>query len=242
MTNPEDAAPVEGAVEATTDDTHLSPFPKRIVEVFFSPGRLMSALAAKPAWGAALIFGLVVSIAATALIPAHVWEAMIRDQMAARGQDPSAFPGGTSLVRIFGLVGVVVMYPLMAFISTGIITLVFSFVLGDEGRYKQYLAALTHAFMIPAVFGLALVPLKIAQSDPRFTLNLGSFLFFLPEGFLLKWATMMDLTSLWAWLVVAMGAHAIAPKRSFGSAAVVMIVIFAVTTAVFALIPGAGAG
>jgi len=242
MSNPEDTAAVEDALEGTPEDVQLSPFPKRIVEVFFSPGKLMSGLARNPAWGAALLFGLVVAIAATVLIPADVWQVMIREQMAARGQDASQFQGGTSLVRIFGLVSVTIGYLIMAFVFAGLVTLIFAFVLGDEGRFKQYLAVLTHAFIIPALLGLALVPLKIAQSDPRLTLNLGTFLFFLPKGYLLKWATMMDLTSLWAWLVVAQGAHAIAPKRSFASAATIMVLIFVVTTALFALIPGVGAG
>ncbi len=221
--------------------TPLSPFPKRVVEVFFSPGRLVEGLAAKPLWGAALLLGLVLSIAATALIPADVWQAMIREQMVARGQDASAFSGGTSLVRIFGLASVTVGFLIMTFLSAGLITLAFSFVLGDEGRFKQYLAVLTHAFLITTIFSLLLVPLRIAQSDPRVTLNIGTFLYFLPDGYLHRWVTMMDLSAVWAWLVVAQGAHAIDPKRrSFGSAAAVVLGIFLVTTALFALIPGTG--
>lgn len=219
----------------------LSPFPKRVVEVFFSPGRLVEGLAAQPLWGAAMALGLVLAVVATVLIPADVWQAMIREQMVARGQDPSSFSGGTSIVRIFGLVSVVIGYVIMTFLSAGLITLAFSFVLGDEGRFKQYLAVLTHAFLITAIMGLAIVPLRIAQSDPRVTLNVGTFLFFLEDGYLRRWVTMMDLSALWAWLVVAQGAHAIDPKRrSFGSAAAVVFAIFLVTTALFALIPGAG--
>jgi hypothetical protein len=232
--------PTDAASHDERGVTPLSPFPKRVVEVFFSPGRLTEGLAAKPRWGAALLLGLVLAIAATALIPADVWQAMIREQMVARGQDASAFPGGASVVRIFGLLSVVVGYLVMTMVSAGIVTLAFSFVLGDEGRFKQYLAVITHAFLIAGIIGLALVPLRIAQADPRVTLNVGTFLFFLPDGYLRRWVTMMDLSSLWAWLVVAQGAHAVNPRRSFGSAAGVVVGIFLVTTALFALIPGAG--
>ncbi len=218
----------------------LSPFPKRVVEVFFSPGRLMEGLAAKPLWGAALFLGMVLVIVATALIPAEVWETMIREQMIARGQDASAFKGGASLVRIFGLLGGTLGYLIITAVFGGLVTLVFAFVLGDEGRFTQYFAVLVHAFLITGIIGLALVPLRIAQSDPRLTLNVGTFLFFLPDGYLHRWVTMMDLSAVWSWLVIAQGAHAIHPKRSFGSAATVTITMFIVTTALFALLPGTG--
>ena len=228
------------ATESPTTAVELSPFPKRVIEVFFSPGRLVEGLAAKPLWGAALGLGVALVILQTLLIPAEVWETMIREQMIARGQDPSAFTGGTSIVRIFGLVGGTLGYLIMAMLVAGLVTLVFSFILGDEGRFKQYLAILVHSWLITGIFGLALVPLRIAQSDPRLTLNVGTFLFFLPEGYLLRLATMMDLTMVWAWLVVAMGARAINPRRSFGSAAAVVLGLFIVTSALFALIPGTG--
>lgn len=233
-------------VETTQTDTPepegapLSPFPKRVLELFFSPGRVMDGLAAHPRWGAAMLLGLTLVVLQTVLIPADVWQVVIREQMLARGQDPTAFQGGTPIFRILSIFGGMLGYLLVTLIMVGLVTLVFAFVMGDEGRFKQYLSALVHAFLIPGILALALVPLRIAQTDPRLTLNVGTFMFFLPEGYLLRWATMMDLTMLWAWLVFAQGAHAIDRRRSFASAATVVLVLFAVTTALFALVPGAG--
>lgn len=218
----------------------LSPFPKRVLELFFSPGRVVDGLAAQPLWGAAMLLGIVLVILQTTLIPADVWEAVIREQMLARGQDPTAFQGGTPIFRILSIFGGAIGYVAVTFVFAGLITLVFAFVMGDEGRFKQYLALMIHAFLIPGILGLALVPLRIAQADPQLTLNVGTFLFFLPEGYILRWATMMDLTMVWAWLVVAQGAHAIDRRRSFASAAVTVMVLFVLSTALFALIPGTG--
>jgi len=234
------STPVEGGTEPPQQPLEPSPFPKRIVEVFFSPGRLVEALARHPLWAAALVLGAVLAIVQVLAIPAHVWDAMLREQMMARGQDAAALPVGASVVRISALVGGTFFYFVMALLMAGIVTVVFAFVLGDEGRFKQYFAVLTHAHLIPGIVALALLPLKIAQSDPRLTLNVGTFLFFLPEGYLLKWATMMDLSMLWAWLVVAQGARAIDPKRSFGSAAGVTMGIYVVMSALLALLPGTG--
>jgi hypothetical protein len=113
--------------------------------------------------------------------------------------------------------------------------LIFAFVLGDEGRYTQYLSVLSHAWLIPAIVGFALLPLKISQENPQFTLNLGTFLFFLPKGYLLKVFTMLDLSQAWAWLIIAQGAHAIDPRRSFGSAAAILMALFVAIAMLFAI-------
>ena len=63
----------------------------------------------------------------------------------------------------------------MAFVSAGVVTLIFSFLFGGQGRYHQYLSVVTHAMTISAFGGLLLVPLKISQGDPTVTLSLGTF-------------------------------------------------------------------
>lgn len=221
-------------------ETKLSPFPMRVVEVFFSPGKLTAALAEHPVWAAALVFGIALMLAQTLLIPADVWQTMVREQMIAQGQDPNAFKGGGTMFRLFGLAGALIGYPLMVLITAGLTTLVFAFVLGDEGRFRQYLAVTTHALLITLVVGMALLPLKIIQQDPRLTLNLGTFLVFLKKGYVYRWAKMMDLSNVWAWLVIAQGVVAIDKRRTFRSAAMIVLVMFLIFTALIALLPGTG--
>ena len=110
---------------------------------------------------------------------------------------------------------------LFTFVFAGLYTLIFAFILGDEGRFKQYLAMLAHAWFIAAVFGLLVAPLRIATENPQFTLNLASFFFFLPDGYFLNVLRALDLSQIWATLVFAQGAHAIDRRRGFGSAAAV---------------------
>ncbi|GMV06042.1 MAG: hypothetical protein AMXMBFR53_23190, partial [Gemmatimonadota bacterium] len=111
---------------------------------------------------------------------------------------------------------------------------------GAAGTVRLSGGVLRHACLTPAVVGLVLLPLKIMQQDPQLTLNLGSFLFFLEDGYAARVAKMMDFSQAWAWLVVAQGAHAIDNRRSFGSAATVVMSLFVVLALLFALIPGAG--
>lgn len=219
----------------------LRPFPVRAFQTFFSPGTLTEALAQNPAWAVAVLAGAVLVIAQTLLIPADVWDAMMREAVLRSGREmPAGFSFGGSLMRISALTVGPLGYFLMMLLFAGIVTVVFAFVMGDEGRFRQYLAVLGHAWLIPGVVGFLLLPLRISQQNPQLTLNLGSFLFFLPEGYLSRAATMLDLSQAWSWLVVAQGAHAIYPRRSFESAAVVVMVLFFVQALLFALIPGAG--
>ena len=79
-----------------------------------------------------------------------------------------------AVMRISAVVAGPIMYCVMAFLFAGVATLVFSFILGDEGRYRQYLAVMSHAMLIPSFIGLLLVPLRIAEQNPQLTLNLGA--------------------------------------------------------------------
>jgi len=195
----------------------------RVLDVFFNPGKLAEALAAKPVWAGALLVGALLIVVQTSLIPVEVWEAMFREAALQRSQPmPEGFAMGGTFMRLSAVVGGAIGWFVFAFLMAGITTLVFAFILGDEGRYRQYLSVLAHAWLIPALVGLAMVPLRISESNPQLTLNLGSFFFFLPDGYLLKVFTMLDLSQLWAWLVVAQGASVIDPRRSFTSAAIIL--------------------
>lgn len=232
MNNPSQERP------PTPDDSgsRLPSFPSRVVQTFLSPGKLAEALAARPAWGAALILGAVLVALQSALIPIEVWESMFRETLIQQGQQvPEGMAGGgVAVMRISAMVAGPVMYFVMGFLFAGVATLVFSFVLGDDGRYTQYLAMIAHALLIPSFIGLLLVPLRIAEQNPQLTLNLGSFMFFLPEGYLLKVMTMLDLSQFWAWAVVGLGAHAIDRRRSVGSAITVLVGLSVVMALIFA--------
>jgi hypothetical protein len=207
----------------------------RLVQAFVSPGKLGEALAEKPVWAGALIVGGILLLAQTALIPMEVWETTFREATLARGGEmPEGFEMGGTVARLSAVIGGTIFWFGFAFFVAGISTLVFAFILGDEGRYRQYLAALSHSWVIPAVIGLAMVPLRISQENPQLTLNLGAFFFFLPDGYLLKVLTMLDISQLWAWLVMAQGVHAIDPRRSVVSASVILIMFSVVMAMIFA--------
>lgn len=215
----------------------LPSLPARLAAVFHSPGRLVEQLAREPRWIGALLVGALLVALSVTLIPAEVMMEANRQAAMERGRELPEM--GDRVLRVIRIVT-----PIATFLATLIVTslmaglyaLVFAFVLGDEGRYVQYLAMVAHANFIAVAFGLLLTPLRISMGDPQLTLNLGTFLAFLPDGYVLSVLRYLDLTQIWSTLVVAQGAHAIDRRRSFGSAATIglsVVLLFAMVIAYF---------
>lgn len=217
--------------------SEISSLISRLLNVFLSPVKVMETVARHPLWAGALGVGVVLVALQTALIPFDLIMSAQRQAALESGQGMPELP--ETMMNIMSFVSPVLAtigVTLLTFISTGLYWLIFSFVLGDEGRYRQYLAVGAHALFVPAVIGVALVPLKIITEDPQATLNLGLFLFFVSDGYWADVFRLMDLTGIWSALIIAQGAHSIDPRRGFGSAAAVMIGItlsFALIFAIF---------
>jgi hypothetical protein len=227
-------------VEATPSESHEAspapPFYKRVVDVFFNPGRLGQVLKEHPVWAVAMVVGAVLVGLQLALIPADVLVEARRQALLRAGQQmPPLTPKMEAIMRWSAPIAGMISIPVMEFIFAGLVTLLFAFIMGDEGRYRQYLAVVSHAWLIPAVVEFLVIPLKISARNPQMTVSLGTFFFFLPEGYFLKVLNMMSLSQIWAWLVVAAGAHAINPKRSVSSAAAVLIILNLVVAMIFAI-------
>jgi hypothetical protein len=222
---------VEGDTTGTTTGqieghSELPSLPARLVAVFFSPGRLMEQLAREPKWLGALLVTAVVVGVSMAMIPSDLFMEANRQAAMERGADfPEMSDRALRVMQVVIPATTIVTTMLMSFLFAGLYTVVFAFVLGDEGGYKQYLAVVSHAWFIPILFGLLLTPLRISTGDAQLTLNLGSFLGFLPDGYFANLFRLIDLTQIWSTLVIAYGVHAIDRRRSFASAVTILLVI-----------------
>lgn len=208
------------------DGSEMPGLASRLVAVFFSPGRLMEQLAEQPRWIGALIMGGLVVGLTMALIPVELFLDANRQIALERGAEfPELGERAIRAMRIVIPLTSVLTTTLLSAIIAGLYTIIFAFILGDEGRYAQYLAVVTHAWFIALLVGLLLTPLRISTGNAQFTLNMASFAFFLPEGYFLNVLQALDLTQIWSTLVIAQGAHAIDKRRSFKSAATILMVI-----------------
>jgi len=208
--------------------------PNRLLQVFFSPGEVFTALREKPVWFGALAVAGALSVLSVAILPTELWVELTRTQLMEQGQEVPAAIAGGSIIRIFAVLGAGIGLFIMAFVLAGIVKLFFSFLFGDEGSYGQYLSVVAHAFIISALGSLLLVPLKLSQGDPSVTLSLGTFAFFLEEGYPLRVLKMLDLFAFWTYAVIAIGVTKIDSKRGFGFA----LAFFFALALVFALVFG----
>ena len=205
-------------MEASAPPSSMS-LPVRLLKVFFSPGELFESLKAKPVWGAALVVGGVLAGLAVILIPADIWVQAMRAQAAERGSElPPFMESASAAFRLATAAGGLVFWFVWAFLLAGILTFVFAFLLGDEGKYVQYLSIVGHALFISALGALLLLPLRIAQEDPSLTLSLGTFLPVLQEGYAFRVLKLLDLFGLWSYAVMAVGVTKIHARRGIASA------------------------
>jgi hypothetical protein len=209
--------------ETSVELVETAPLPRRLLDAFFSPGKMAEDVARNPKWLGALLACVALMALSSALIPPELFAEIQRRAALERGVTPPPLTENTlRMIRIFSVAGAAVAFAVISFFMSGLYTLVFVFILGDEGRYRQYLAIFVHSAFIPALLSLPLVPLRISTGDPQFALSVGSFLVFLEPGYVLNVFRMLDLTQLWSAAVMAQGVHAIDRRRGFGSAFAIM--------------------
>lgn len=217
------SAPIAADV-AVVEGPDAPPLPRRLLDAFLSPSRMGSAVAEGPKWLGALLVVMGLIALSSALLPPELFAEMQRRAALAQGQTPPPMTEATlRVIRIVSIIGGPIGVAIISFIAAGFYTFVFAFVLGDEGRYKQYLALSVHAAFIPALLSLPLVPLRIRTGDPQFGLNLASFLFFLEPGYVRNVFRMLDLTQIWSTVVMAIGIHQIDRRRGVASALTVLM-------------------
>lgn len=215
------------------------PFFSRVVNVFFSPGELFEKLRDNPVWFWTLLLSGVLIMASIGVLPAEAWERMMQEQFAQSGQQmPDSMPLGGNFLRIMGTAGALIGIFIWAFVLSGLVMLLFTFLMGGDGTYKQILSVVSHSTLISAFGALVTTPLKVVKLDPQLTLNLGTFMPFLEEGFLLRFLTMMDLFGLWSFAILAIGITKVDPRRSFGGTFGILFGIWVVVVGVIAYFQG----
>lgn len=206
----------------------LPGLPRRILAVFVSPGNLFEQLRHTPVWGSAVLLVVVVGLVTVALMPAELFEDQIRRSLQQAGADTGEMPIETMVTigRFSGIAVAGVMGAVLAFAIAAVMLFVFATLLGDNGRYRQYLSVVSHALIVSAVGSLLVTPLRIVQGDMQLVLSIGTFLPFLEDGALRTFLNMLDLFTLWAVALAALGASRIQPGRSWGGAFMILAVIW----------------
>lgn len=220
----------------------LPSLPRRVLEVFLSPGELFEALARRPAWLGAFLLGGVIVAAGALLVPQELYVEMMREQAGQAGGGSAGAEGAPDVetiagfARIAGVVMGAIFWGVYLVLWAGAATLIFAIVLGDDATFRQYFSATSHAFLIAAIGSVLIVPLKIAGGDMTLTLSVGTFTAPLLEGgYLQRVLTGLDLFGLWSLLVLAVAASRFERARGWGSAAAILGIVWIALAMVFGI-------
>jgi hypothetical protein len=222
----------------------------RIVGVLMSPRETFAAIAARPRWLGVMLVTMAMSSAAYYVILSSpdMQEAIVDQQittMESRGNAVSD-EQVANMERFIGYlpvgyaIGIFVLGPLFGAALAGIVTGIFSTLMGGNGTFKQVFAVMSHAGVIPAISGLFVAGMLAAGAKPVGVrppgANLGVFAPMLEEtSFLAVMLRSIDMFLLW-WLVVLAIGLGVLYKRRTGPIATTFIglyVVIALLIAVF---------
>ena len=218
------------------------PFLSRFWRVFTGPEALFAALAKNPAWfPVALCASLISAAAMFTLIPADVFaDGAIEQALQSGNVPPEALAQMRSIPSItfkaWSVAGVFAFGFVIPVILAAVTYVIFVFIRGDNGSFKQHLCVVAHAGVINAVGAAVSFAVHGRQGRLAETLSVGSFLPFLEEGYLSSFLGGLDLFALWTAAVAGIGLAQLDARRTAGSTATVLlmlVVVFAAIAAAF---------
>jgi hypothetical protein len=217
----------------------------RILPLLFEPTKLFRALREQPVfWGAIFLVATLVAVSAV-LIPSQLYVEAARRQLETSGQDISEIPEGMTanagrFMKIMASAGAFVGIPIVVAIQAGILSLIFRFVLGYVGTYRQYISVIAHSFLVMALGSVLLTPLRIAAGRADLSLNLGAFTSNLGDGFFGRFLQGVDLLTLWVFALVGLGIAVVDGTRPARTAIGVTIGLVLIFSAAGAALRGLG--
>ncbi len=203
-----------------------TPLPQRVIEVFVAPGRLFRELRERPVWLGALILVVLVGICVAATVPREVFLERMRDPTDRLGRPVPLTSSPDTIVRwgrVLQAFSAAAMLPVIAFAIAGALSLLFSVIPRGSATYRQYLAMTTHVLLIPAVGSLLLVVWSLLSGGGRSALSLATFAPGLSrDAFLYALLDGLNVFTLWAVGVAAVGVGVLEERFSPGRAAVLL--------------------
>jgi len=232
-------------VASVSDSVQNKPDPglfARLIGVLFSPKETFAAIVARPRWLAVMIVTLVMSSAAYYVILSSqdMQDAIVDQQVRAMESRGNVVSDQqiANIERFIGYlpvgyaVGIFVLGPLFGAAIAGIVTGIFTTLMGGNGTFKQVFAVMNHAGFIPAISALFIAGMLAVGAKPIGArppgANLGVFLPMLEDtSFLAVLLRSIDMFLLW-WLVVLAIGLGVLYKRRTGPIATTFIGLYIV--------------
>jgi hypothetical protein len=217
---------------ATTPVAPLGLF-ARAVGILFSPkATYQNVVAAPRPFGILFISALLIGIGATipqlteqarvATLQAQVqgmerFGVTVTPEIQQRMEERSRNTG----LKLLGILFPLIIFPLLALLLTALLWAFFNVLLGGTATFKQVLAVNAHSYVITAVGALVSAPIlfykfQMTMGGP---FNFGALVPLLErESALAQFLTGVNLFSLWAWFVLAIGLGVLYRRKTFNIA------------------------
>jgi hypothetical protein len=224
-------------------DAPPAPYPlhRRVLDLFVAPGTLFHHFREHTPWAGPLLIAMALGMAAVLLVPQEVFVEQARESVRQAGGTGGQMPDPETLAgfaRLGGAVAVLIVTPLAALIAAGVLTLVFSTLGGGEAHFRQYMAVTTHCMLITALGGLVTLPIQIARADLTARLSLALLAPVLdPGSFAFRFLQGLEIFTLWALVVAALGVSVLNRRVSWGGASAIVLGIYLLVVAGVAAIP-----
>ena len=240
-------------VASAPDSVQNKPSPglaSRLIGVLLSPRETFAAVVAKPRWLGVMVVTMIMTSAGYYLIlsSTDMQDAIIDQQVRAiegRGNNVSD-EQLANMERFIGYVpigyavGIFVLGPLFGAAIAGIVTGIFTTLMGGNGTFKQVFAVMNHAGFIPAISALFIAGMLAVGARPVGVrppgANLGVFLPMLEEtSFLAVMLRSIDMFLLWWMVGLAIGLGVLYTRRSgpIATTFIGLYVVIALLIAVF---------
>lgn len=213
--------------------------PRRIADTFVAPRRLFAGFRQEAPWFDVLLLSTAAAVAAASLLPDEFFLAQVENPVDRLGRPVVVTSSPAEIAhygRYMAMISALVGHPILAFCLAGVLSLVFTVLGGGRASYRQYLAVVSHALLIPALGTLLLLGAR-ALGHTYDSFNLALLAPGLERGSLaLRLLAGIDPFVVWMLLVAAVGVAELDGRRRWGSAAAILVLFylfFDLTTALF---------
>jgi hypothetical protein len=218
----------------------------RLAGVFYEPGKVFADVAQKPRWIAPMLISILVGLVLVYAISTHVgWDLTIRKMFATNprmedmtvDQREKAIATATKISSIGGWVGAVLGGPFSVLIIAGVLTGIFNGLVGTDVKFAQAFAITTYALLVRALLAALMILLVYLKPPGEFDMQVSPFS---PAAYMNrlenpKWLMALcgslDLFTIWAIILLAIGFSAAARKLSFSKALITILIPWLIVVA-----------
>lgn len=205
-----------------------APLGRRVLQTFLAPADLFRGSGGYAPWMGPVLLSTLVAVVVVLAIPDQAYQ-MTEPAVNRRGRPVEITSDPATIAhygRMLGMLAALAMHPLIVLAAAGTLALLFSVLLRGEGRFLQYLSIAAHASLVAALGTLVAAAVALLRgAEPR-GITPALLPLVPPESFAYRLLEGLDLFTLWALLVAALGVSLVNRRRSFASAAAVLLGVY----------------